>query len=110
MVVGTTLLKLDGTAYYSPSFPRGGLAAVFAANVTQFQGLSAFAIDVEHRDENEVNFVSAGVFTSITAVGVKTKELGDLKQILRFKYTLTGSNAYDGIHFIMQAPTWRPYD
>jgi len=109
MVVGTTLLKLDGLAYYSPSFPRGGLAAVFAVDVTNLSGLSGFLITVEHRDEHDTTWTEAGAFTSITGVGTATKDLADLKQILRFKYTLTGSNAYDGVHFIMQAPSWRPY-
>ena len=109
MVVGTTLIVLDGSAYYSPSFPRGGLAAVFSVDVSHLQGVSAFVITVEHRDEHDTVFATAGTFTTVTAVGPETLEVKSLKQIVRFKYALTGDPA-DGVHFIMQAPSWRPYD
>ena len=109
MVVGTTLIKLDGSDYYSPSFPRGGLAGTFAVDVTHIRGLSAFDISVEHRDETDTSFTGAAVsFTTITAAGHSEVDVTGLKQILRFKYTLTGSNDYDGVHFFMQVPSWRP--
>ncbi len=110
MVVGTTLLKLNGAPYYSPSFPRGGLGAVFAADVTHYSGLASFTITIEHRDDNETSWASLGVFTAITGSGTATKDVADIKQILRFKFELAGSNVYDGVHFVMQAPSWRPYD
>ena len=107
--VGTTLIKLDGTEYYSPSFPRGGLAATFSVDVTHFHGVTNITITVQHRDENETTWTDADSFTPITAAGTKTLDVTGLKQILRFKYAFTGGNAEDGVHFIMQAPSWRPY-
>lgn len=109
-VIGTTLLVLDRQPYHSPSFPRGGLAATFAVKVSQFVGITTFEIEVEHRDEHDTNFTSAGAFASITGDGPFDVDLGGLKQIVRFRYSFTGGSSSDGVHFIMQAPSWRPYD
>jgi len=32
MIVGTTLMQLNGDPYYSPQFGRGGLAALFQSS------------------------------------------------------------------------------
>lgn len=113
MVVGTTILYLDGNAYYSPEFPRGGLAATFTVDVTQLSliGASQFDIEVEHRNSEDVNFSSAGTFTSISAVNAHSLDVSALKEIVRFKYTIAGGtpNADDAVHFLMMAPSWRPY-
>jgi hypothetical protein len=43
-------------------------------------------------------------------VGVATKDLTGCEEIVRFKYSFdAGDAATDGIHFLMQAPSWRPY-
>ena len=109
-VVGTTIHKLDGTAFYSPSFPRGGLAATFVANVTHLSGTPTVAIEVEHRNQDDTSWTSGATFAAITTTGVKTADGQNLLEILRFKYTFdAGDAATDAIHLIMQAPTWRPY-
>jgi len=110
MVVGTTLFKFDGTAYYSPSFPRGGLAAVFTVDTTHLEGSPTFKITVEHRDENETSFTTAVAFSDITAAGTMNAEVTAAKQVLRFKYEFgAGDASSDGVHFVMQPPSWRPY-
>ena len=113
MVVGTTLLYLDGNAYYSPEFGRGGLAATFAVDVTQLNlvGASQFLIEVEHRNAEEVSFTTVGVFSGISSTGAASSDIGSLKEFVRFKYTFTGGTpaADDAVHFLMQAPSWRPY-
>ena len=109
-VVGTTVIKLDGTAYYSPSFPRGGLAAFFTVDTTHTEGSPTFKITVEHRDENDTTFTSAGTFADITSPGTSGVEVTGLKQIIRFKYEFdAGDDSTDAVHFVMQAPSWRPY-
>ena len=109
MVIGTTLIKLDGNPYYSPSFPRGGLAGTFAVDVTHFHGVTTLDLTVEHRDETDTVFATAGVFDAIDAVEHYEVDITGLKQIVRFKYAFTGGNAEDGVHIVMQAPSWRPY-
>ncbi len=110
MLVGTTMYKMDGTPYYSPEFPRGGLAATFAVDVTQIAGTPSVVITVAHRNAEDTSFTDAGAFSAITAAGDYQKDLTGLKEIVRFRYDFDASdNASDGMHFLMQAPSWRPY-
>lgn len=111
MVVGTTLFKLDGNAYYSPSFRRGGLAATFALNVTHMTGSPTVTVTIQERNEDETSWSDPGVFASITSTGAKQVDLaGPLKEVLRFKFTFDGGDdATDAVHLLMQAPSWRPY-
>jgi hypothetical protein len=110
MVVGTTLFKMDGNAYFSPSFPRGGLAATFAVDVTQIAGTPSFTITVQTRNAEDTTWTDLGTFTAITATGASQKDLTGLKEIVRFKYAFdAGDDPTDGLHFLMQSPSWRPY-
>ncbi len=109
MVVGTTLMvSTTGAAYYSPTFPRGGEAALFSVEVTQVH-MVTFTVDVEHRNEEDTAWTSAGAFTGVTAVGVSTKDVTGIKELLRLKYTVAGSAGSSMVHFIMPEPAWRPY-
>jgi len=110
MVIGTTLFKMDGNSYFSPEFPRGGLAATFAADATNIVGAPTFTISVQHRNEDETSFSTLGQFDAITAVGANSKDLSGIKKIVRFRYDFdAGDDATDGVHFLMMAPSWRPY-
>ena len=110
MIVGTTLFKMDGTEYYSPEFPRGGLAATFAVDVTHLVGSPTITFTVEHRNEDEQSFATLGSFSAITSVGAASVDITGAKEILRFKVEFDGADdATDGVHFLMQAPSWRPY-
>ncbi len=111
MVVGTTLYKLDGNPYYSPEFGRGGLAARFAADVTQVTGsLIGLTITVEHRNSEDTTWATLGSFSAITATGAPTVDLTGCKEVVRFVYTFDASDAATAaVHFLMQAPSWRPY-
>ena len=109
MIVGTTLMKLSGEPYYSPSFPRGGLAGTFAIDVSHYDGATSFDITVQHRDEHDTAFTDVASFTGITAPGHEELDVSPLKQVIRFKYVFTGGNPDSGIHFVMQTPSWRPY-
>ena len=110
MVVGFTLLVLDGNDYYSPSFPRGGLAGTFAVDVSHYDGPTNLTITVQHRDEHDTTFTNAASFNAITGTGHEELDVSGLKQIIRFKYAFTGGNPEDGAHLLMQAPSWRPYE
>ena len=110
MIVGTTMFKMDGNSYFSPEFGRGGLAATFSVDVTQLVGGPTVTITVEHRNSEDSNFTPLGVFDDITAVGVESKDLTGLLEIVRFKYDFAaGDQSDDGMHFLMMAPSWRPY-
>ena len=113
MVVGTTIFYLDGNAYYSPEFPRGGLAATFCAEILSIvlNGASQFDIEIEHRNSEDTTWTSLGNFSAISSTGNATVDFAGIKEIVRFKYTFGGGTpaADDAVHYIMQAPSWRPY-
>lgn len=113
MFVGSNIFYLDGNPYYSPEFPRGGLAATFSVDVTHFAvtGATDFLITVEHRNSEDQTFSSVGSFSAITGVGTASADFGTLKEIVRFKYEMVGGTpvASDAAHFLMMAPSWRPY-
>ncbi len=110
VVIGMTLMKLAGTAYYSPTFGRGGLSAVFACQAFQVAGTSpTLDIDVEHKNAEDTAFVSLGSFSTFSAADVKTLSLTGIKEQVRFKYVVGGSEAWASVHFNMLAPAWRPY-
>jgi hypothetical protein len=49
-------------------------------------------------------------FAVITAIGEFQEDLTGLKEIIRFKYTFDGGDAWSAaVHFFMQAPSWRPF-
>lgn len=51
MVIGTILMKMAGTAYYSPTFGRGGLSATFVCETRQVAGTTpTLDIVVEHKN------------------------------------------------------------
>lgn len=113
MVIGTTIFHLDGAAYYSPEFGRGGLSATFSVDVTHLNltGATSVLITVEHRNSEDTSWGSAGSFAGIATLGPAQLDASDLKEIVRFKYEFTGGTpvAADAVHFLMQAPSWRPY-
>jgi hypothetical protein len=113
MIVGTTVFYLDGNSYYSPEFPRGGLAALFTVDVTHIVLGGAGQVDVlvEHRNTEDTTWSTAGTFSAISSIGAKTLDVTGLKEVVRLSFAFSGGTpaATDAIHFLIQAPSWRPY-
>lgn len=110
MIVGTSIIHPgSATAYYSPSFPRGGEAANFSLDTTQVSGSPTLGILVEHKNYDEVTWGTAGTFTSITTTGVSTLDVTGIKEELRLKYAFSAGSAGDLVHLVVAAPAWRPY-
>jgi hypothetical protein len=110
MIIGTMLMKMNGLACYSPTFGRGGNAAVFTCEVLDISGSSpTLDIDVEHKNVEDTAWTSLVAFSQITSVGLKTAEDTGVKEQLRFKYPVGGTPATNAVYFNMLAPVWRPY-
>ena len=109
MIVGITLMKMSGLPYFSPTFARGGNAAVFACEGLQFSSGGTLDIDIEHKNVDDTSWSLLASFTQITTAIVETKDASAIKEQLRFKYTIGGSQVYSAVHFNMLSPTWRPY-
>ena len=110
MVVGTTIFKMDGNEYYSPQFGQGGQAATFAVDVMNLVGSPTVTITIQTRTSEETSWTDVGSFSAITSTGAKSVDLSGINEIVRIKYSFgAGDDATDGMHFLMQAPSWRPY-
>ena len=110
MIIGMILHRLSGNGYPSPSFPRGGLAALFAIEVFDLAGSSPnLQCTVEHKNAEDTSFTSAGVFATMTTVDVHTLDLSGLKEEIRFVFTVGGTPPTNAVHFNVLAPAWRPY-
>ena len=109
MKVGTQFTVMGGSPFYSPSFGRGGEAALFSLEVTHKMGTSpSLAVVVEHKNEEDTTWAAAGAFTAITATGVASKDVSGLKEEVRFNFTPTGTDG-DAFHVVVAEPAWRPY-
>ena len=109
-VIGETLMKMAGSAYFSPMFGRGGLGAVFSCEVLQVAGTSpTLDIDVEHKKVEDTAYTTLGSFAQFTTADLKTLSATAIKEQLRFKYTVGGGTATAAVHFNMLAPVWKPY-
>ncbi|MHC4490398.1 MAG: hypothetical protein ACYTDU_02070 [Planctomycetota bacterium] len=111
MIVGSQITH-DGTGttpYYSPSFPRGGEAAVFSVDVTHMGGTPTLVVTVDHKNVEDTSWSTAGTFSNISATGVATKDISSLKEELRFAFTFAAGTVQDFFHVIVPAPAWRPY-
>ncbi len=113
MIVGTTILRLDGSPFYSPEFGRGGLSATFSADVTHISlvGATQFNIAVQTRNAEDTTWSTLGNFSAISGAGAVSKDLTGLKELVRFAFTFSGGTpaAADAVHLLIQAPAWRPY-
>jgi len=104
-MIGQTAMK--GLTAYSPWFDRGGPSATFVCDVIAIEGSGQLDVDVEHKNYADTAATSAGTFTTMTAVGVSSKDIDGLKEQVRFKYTSGGTVNTEWVHFRMLNPSWR---
>ena len=98
---GTTTDK-----YYSPEFGRGALTGLFALDVKLMSGSPTLVVAVEHKNADEVGWSEAGTFSNITSTGIATKEQGNLKEQLRFRFNFSAGSAGNFFYVNMLAPQW----
>ena len=94
---------------YSPSFPRGGLGALFTASTLQKLGSPTLTITVEHKNHDDTTWTTAGVFSSISTLNNFTQDVSNIKEEVRFAYSTSATNDWEGFLVNMTAPAWRPY-
>ena len=111
MIIGTTVFKMDGNDFFSPEFPRGGLAGVFPIDVTHITASPTATFQLQHRNEDDVAFTDmTSASEQFTAVALQSIEGSSIKEICRIKLSFdAGDSAGVGLHFLIQAPTWPPY-
>lgn len=110
MLTGFYVLKGNGAAKHTPTFPRGGLAATFAVQVLGLVGAPTDLVGVvEHKDTEDTVFAVAGTFAVINTINVFTANISGIREEVRFSFAPTAANAWEGFYIFLPAPSWRPY-
>ena len=109
MLIGQWIFKAGGITMYGPSFPRGGLAAIFSATTLAKLGSPTLTITVEHKNHDDTTWATAGVFSNITTLNNFTQDVSNIKEEVRFAYQIGATNDWEGFLVLMTAPAWRPY-
>ena len=112
MLLGFTLLydTVGTTPYYTTSFARRGLAALFSIQTTHVRGGLTLNAVVQHKNREDVSWSNAGSFSGITAIGLSSLDVTSLKEEIRLAFTFSGTGSLG--HFFrvfIPPPAWRPY-
>lgn len=110
MYIGQLYARLGGIAYPTPTFPRGGLSGTFGVEVFALVGSSpSVEVTVEHKNEEDTSYTTAGTFSSITSAGVHTLNVSSIKEQVRLSVVIGGSSSTNMAYLNILPPMWRPY-
>lgn len=108
IVVGGYYRRFGGNPQYSPTFGRGGLAAVFAVEIFAVDASTTLTVVVEHKNEDDTSWTTLTTLSTMSA-GVNTQTATGIKEQLRYAITVNGMNGTDSVYANVLAPSWRPY-
>jgi hypothetical protein len=111
MLLGQSILAPTTAAtYYGPWMPRGGDAFTAVLEVMRTMG-GAFTLIVEietkNREDADTAVSSLGTM-STNGTGTIQKHFSGCKELVRCKYTATGTSAIQWLHVRMNHPIWQP--
>lgn len=108
MIVGQYYRRFSGGSQYSPTFARGGMAAVFAVEIFAADASTTLTVTVEHKNVEDTSWTTLATLATMSS-GVNTQTATAIKEQLRFAFVVNGTNAYDSVYANVLAPAWRPY-
>jgi hypothetical protein len=108
MIIGQYYRRNGGGAQFSPSFRRGGLAALFAVEIFVVDPSTTLTFAVEHKNISDTAWTTLVTMATLGA-GVNTTTVGSIKEELRFSFVVNGTNAFDSVYANVLAPSWRPW-
>jgi hypothetical protein len=107
-LIGEYHRRFSGGQQFSPTFPRGGNAAVFGVEVFDTDpGVTLTAV-VQHKNIEDTSWTTLTTLASMTT-GVTTQAASAIKEQLRIAYVVNGVSPEDSVYANTLAPTWRPY-
>jgi hypothetical protein len=110
MLTGFYVLKGSGATKYTATFPRGGLAANFQVQVLDLVGSPTDLIaQIEHKNIEDTSFAVAGTFSPISSISITSLSVTGIKEQVRYAFSPTASNDWEGFYILLPAPAWRPY-
>jgi hypothetical protein len=108
--IGDLFMRSGGVSYFTPTFPRGGLAGTFLIDILAMHGSSpTLECVVEHKNVEDTSFTTAATFTSMTTTGLKQVQASALKEQIRLNITVGGAVDTNTVYANVLAPNWRPY-
>ncbi len=105
VLVGGYYRKGTGATQYSPTFGRGGNAALFSCEILDCDASTSLTVVIEHKNEEDTSWTTLATMTS----GVNTQTASAIKEQLRYAITVNGSQAWQSVYANILAPAWRPY-
>ncbi len=110
MLVGQYLMRFGAGVYqHSPTFPRGGLSAVFAIEVFALIAGSSIDVAVQYKNVEDTSWTTFGSAISASTAGVHTLEVTGIEEEVRLRFSVDGANPNDTVYANVLAPQWRPY-
>ena len=111
-VLGSVIVSPGTTdPIYTKPMPRGGASALVSLDVTQFVSVSVgYVVTVQHKNEKDPSWGTAGSFAAISGTGLKTKDISGLKQLVRLMmHWDTGTTHGDYLLIEAINYSWRMY-
>ena len=95
---------------YSNPIPRGGLAAVFSAEVLELDAAGDIEILLQHKNKSETSFSTLQTMGSIGSTGIQTVNVTGIKEIVRVAAQFaTGSTSGEFFRIGNINWSWFPY-
>lgn len=107
-IIGEYFRRFTGTPQYSPTFPRGGNAALFSVEVFAADAGTSLDAVFEHKNVEDTAWTTLASLTAMTS-GVNSVTAVAVKEQIRIAYTVNGASASASVYANTLAPTWRPY-
>ena len=115
MLIGQTVLAptTPGAVYYSPWFPRQGNAfraviEVLRSSSDANTALSCVVQTKNNEDSDAAPTTLATITVTISQSTVTTQIVEGCLELVRYKFTATGTSSVRWIHFRSDPPMWLP--
>jgi hypothetical protein len=111
MFIGTQLMGIGNAGskdYYTPWFPKQADNAIFTYERMFFTG-TAFSVTVYTKNREDIgsnSVTSYSSWTQMSGINFWQGQCTNLLELVRFKITLNGSAAGDGVAYRFLPPIW----
>jgi hypothetical protein len=102
--------NLPAAVYYSPWFSRGSDAATFFLQLLHVSTNGQVIVTIEHKNLADPDSAAstAATFSTASAVGTFDKAASGLKELIRFKYSVSATSGSAWLHLRALPPIWQP--
>ena len=113
MLIGQTVLAPNGGAtatYFTPWWPRQGDALTAVIEVLKASGAFTMvcAVETKNQEQSDASAATLGSTFNITSTTPTPATRSGCLELVRYKFTLSGDSASQGVHFRSNAPQWQP--